>query len=169
MPLTRSQLMALVKRDIYSRIYLAQHGTPRTPFMDSFGSMNRRLRRKVERLADAAIVRYDRRHNDFVGLVLFKNIFIYMILPFLIDFIKGAVAGGISASVKQKFIDPILDRLIGSGKRLLERRGDEAYTQAIVRNIKSDMGILCDRLRKEGSYVAGKVTGLFNKIKNIVV
>ena len=167
MVVTYSQLQSMIKQDIFSRMYLAKHGVPYKQYNDSLARLPRASRHRIRRLADAAIRYHDARYNDFFAFALFKNLFIYIALPWLIDFAKGIVASGITASVKQKLIDPILDRLIGSGKALLAKKGDEAQTEAICRNIKEDMGKLADILKREGSFIAGKVIGLFNKMKGL--
>ena len=167
MIVTRSQLKSLVKQDILSRVYLAQNGVPCHRYGDSLAVLPRVSRRKIRRLADAAIRYHDARYNDFFAFALFKILFIYVALPWLIDFAKGIIASGITASIKQKMIDPILDKLIGSGKALLQKRGDEPQTEALCRNIKDGMLQLGAILKREGSFVAGKVTGLASKIAGL--
>ena len=121
------------------------------------------------RLADRMIRYHDIRHNEFIGFAIFKSIFCGLVLPWLIDFAKGIVAGGITSSFKQKMVDPVLDKLIGSGKALMAKKDDsEPQTQALIRNIKDGMLKLGEILKREGSFVAGKVFGFFNKIKNAI-
>lgn len=168
MYITDSQLLSLAKQEVRSRIYLATHLRPNMRYTDSRCVRSRALRRDVMRLADRLIRYHDARHNDFIGFALFKNIFCYMILPWLIDFAKGIVAGGITSSIKQKMIDPVLDKLIGSGKALMAKKDEnEPQTKALVRNIKDGMQRLWEILKREGSYMASKVFGFFSKIKNI--
>lgn len=169
MYVTDSQMLSLVKQEVMSRIYLATHLRPSMRYTDSMCRRSRKLRRDVMRLADEVIRYHDARHNDFIGFALFKNIFCYMVLPWLIDFAKGIVAGGITSSFKQKMVDPVLDKLIGSGKALMSKKDEnEPQTQALIRNIKDGMARLWELLKREGSFVAGKVFGFFSKIKNAI-
>ena len=167
MVITYPQLHSLIKQDIFERMYLAKHGVPCRSYNDSLAGLPRASRRKIRHLADAAIRYHDARYNDFFAFTLFKILFVNVALPWLIDFAKGIVAGGITASFKQKMVDPILDKLIGSGKALIAKRGDEPQTEAICRNIKDNLGKLADVLKREGSFVAGKVIGIYNKIKGL--
>lgn len=168
MVITYPQLHSLIKQDIFERMYLAKHGVPCRSYNDSLTGLPRASRRKIRRLADAAIRYHDARYNDFFAFALFKNLFLYFVLPWLVDFAKGIIAGGITASFKQKMVDPILDKLIGSGKALLAKKGDEPQTQALCRNIKENLGKLANVLQREGSFVAGKVMGFFGKVKGLL-
>ena len=167
MIVTRSQLKSLVKQDILSRVYLAQHGVPCHRYGDSLAVLPRASREKIRRLADSAIRYHDVRYNDFFAFTLFKMIFLNLILPQLVDFAKGIIAGGITSSVKQKIIDPVLDKLIDSGKLLAQKRGNEPQTEALCRNIKDNLLYFCGVLKKEGSFLAGKLLGPVTKIAGL--
>lgn len=163
-----NRIIRLVRDEIDARVYLALHGREVRRYSDAYYSMSPRSRAKIRCLADYAIRLHDARYNDFVGFTIFKLLFINLVLPFVIDLAKGAIASGIASSVKQKMIDPILDRLIGYGKQLVTKRESDTYTDAITRNIKKDFGLLTNTLKREGSAVSNKASFLLNKMKSIV-
>lgn len=163
-----NRIKRLVRDEINARVFLATHGYERRRHSDSYYSMSTYAKAKIRRLADRAIRIHDARYNDLVGFVLFKALFINLALPFLINLAKNAISNGISASIKQKLIDPILDRLISAGTALVRKGDEDTYTDAIIRNIKTNFGRLIDILKREGSAIAGKASFIFNKIKNIV-
>jgi hypothetical protein len=141
--------------------------------MDSLSC--RRLNKKqaayVRRLANRAIRIHDTRYNDIVGTAAFIIFFKTTILPILVGILKGAaiagLGGAISGPLKEKVVNPILSRLISHGKLLIANKGDQTYTETLIKGIKVDMGKLLAVLKKEGAYVGNKLSSAYQKIRGI--
>ena len=163
------ELERYARKDIYDRIHLAKYGhLPRVHTDSMYFCASPSEKRLIRKIADRSIRLYDKRYNDLIGSSLFISIFTSLILPLLMNMLKNSIASGINESIKKKIVDPILDRLIGYGKSLVGGHDrDEAYTDTIIRNVKSDMSSLVNILNRERSSIAGKVSGLFSKIKNV--
>lgn len=168
-----NNLNRLVRNDIRARLAFARYGYVPKRYTDSVGTMalTKRQRRYVRRLADRAIRIHDRKHNDIVGLIAFKAILINTIIPALIPLLKtvaiSAASGAVAGSLKEKIVNPLVERIIVRGRKLAAEKGDSTYTQAIIKGIKEDLGRLIDVLKKEGAFVSSKLQGLFNKIRGI--
>lgn len=167
-----NKLNRLVRDDIRARLALAHYGYVPKRYSDSQSVfLTKSQKRRVRLLADRAIRLHDRRYNDIVGFLAFKAILMKTVIPFLIPLLQKAViagvTGAISGGLKEKVINPLIQRIINRGKRLVENKGDGTYTEALIEGIKADIGHLVEILKREGAFVSSKIQGLFNKIRGV--
>lgn len=167
-----NKLNRLVRDDIRARLALAHYGYVPKRYSDSQSVfLTKSQKRRVRRLADRSIRLHDRRYNDIVGLLAFKAVLVKSILPVLIPLLKAvaisAASGAIAGGLKEKFVNPLLNRIINRGKQLVAEKGNGTYTQALIKGIKEDLGRLIAVLKKEGAFVSSKIQGLFNKIRGL--
>lgn len=102
--------------------------------------------------------RYCRRKQDFIPILP-------ILITFLLGLLHSAVLGAMTASVKEKLVDPLLDRIIEHAKDLVrDRKEDEAYTAAALRNIRKDMDKLAAILKREKAPIANKVKQMSGRV-----
>lgn len=160
----------LVRDEIRSRLELAKSGRVSCKRMDSICNhvITKKQKRMIRKYADIAIVIHDVRYNDIVGTSVFIGVFTGVIMPMLVGLLKSAVIGAMSSAIKEKTVDPTLNRLISKGKQLIASKGkDDTYTEAIIGGIKKDMDLLINTLGKEGGFIKQKIIGQYSKIRNI--
>lgn len=168
-----NKLNRLVRDDIRARLAFARYGYVPKRYNDSRNTkrLTKRQAKQVRRLADRAIRIHDRRYNDIIGLIAFKAVLMKSILPVLIPLLKAvaisAASGAIAGGLKEKFVNPLLNRIINRAKQLNAEKGDGTYTQALIKGIKEDMGRLIGVLKKEGAFISSRIEGLFNKIRGV--
>lgn len=97
--------------------------------------------------------------RDFVPLVA-------LALPIFSSLISNAFLGAMTASVKEKVVDPLVDDCIAGFKDLAKDRGkNEAYTSAIWRNLKKKTKKLAQILKREKAPIANKIQSIANKVE----
>ena len=98
------------------------------------------------------------RRNDFAPIFM-------LAVPVLSSLVQNAFLGAMTASVKEKVVDPLVDKSIDDCKKLIADRGkNEAYTSAIMRNLKKNMNKLSSVLKWEKAPIANKIKGIADKI-----
>lgn len=143
----------LVKDEINSRIAIARYGV----------GTGVRSSARIRKIADKAIRMHDRRHNDFAGGAIAIGIIKLIILPLLTGIVTNAVVG----SLREKIIDPVLDKTIAACKKLIGVGPDTPIADVLFDSVISGIGTIIKFLRAEKSPAANKLQSAFDKIKGL--
>lgn len=170
----KSTLNRLVRDEISSILFMAEYGYIPKRHTDSMRqALSTMQKKRIHSLAVESIRIHDAKYNDFIGTAAFSAFMVARVIPFLIPLLKatviGAATSSLSGSLKQKIVDPIIERIVNKGKQLVAAKGENStYTETIVKGIKQDMEKLMNVFRKEKAYVSPQLSGLYQKVRNLV-
>lgn len=137
--------------------------------------VSKKLNRLVQRRIDRAILRSldgcraRLRHNDVIGTAaLIAGAIKFFVIPWLMKCLTSAVIGSMTASLKQKVFDPLVSKVLARCKSFVQNKNpNDTYIKAFWNGISSDFAKIIEMLKKEGSFIAGKLKQGFDKLKAI--
>lgn len=137
--------------------------------------VSKKLNRLVQRRIDRAILRSldgcraRLRHNDVIGTAaLIAGAIKFFVIPWLMKCVTSAVVGSMTASLKQKVFDPLVNKVLARCKSFIQNKNpNDTYIKAFWNGISGDFAKIIEMLKKEGSFIAGKLKQGFDKLKAI--
>lgn len=137
--------------------------------------VSKKLNRLVQRRIDRAILRSldscraRLRHNDVIGTAaLIAGAIKFFVIPWLMKCLTSAVIGSMTSSLKQKVFDPLVNKVLARCKSFVQNKDpNDTYIKAFWKGISGDFAKIIEMLKKEGSFIAGKLKQGFDKLKAI--
>lgn len=133
--------------------------------------LNRMIQRKIDNeiLRTLDSCRSLSRCNDVMATsALIVGVIKYFVIPWLMKCATSAVIGSMTASLKQKVFDPLVNKVLARFKSYIQNKNkDETYTKAFWNGVSGDFMKIIEMLKKEGSFIAGKLKQGFDKLKVI--